>query len=446
MTNAENRPVELIQTDALKQADRNPRIHSKKQVSQLARSITRFGFTSPILIDDENRILAGHGRLAAALQLGLSGVPCIRLSSLSLAERRAYLIADNKLALNAQWDQEVLALELGELMELEFEVDLTGFEQAEIDAILVDASEASVESSGPEDDFPSPSSATKSVTQRHDRWILGRHVLSCGDATDPSCLDSLMDGAIADMVFTDPPYNVRIDGNVSGRGNHREFVQASGEMGRTEFTEFLTASLQNAGRACRSGAVVFVCMDWRHMEELLAAGYAVFTDLMNLCVWAKTNGGMGTFYRSQHELIFVWKVGDAPHTNNFGLGDKGRYRTNVWSYPGVNTFKAGRSEELAMHPTVKPVALVADAIRDVSNRGNMVLDLFGGSGTTLIAAEKTGRHARLLELDPVYCDVIIRRWETLTGKRAVHAESGLDFETLAAERGLHNAPAAEIGA
>jgi DNA modification methylase len=205
-------------------------------------------------------------------------------------------------------------------------------------------------------------------------------------------------------------------------------------MSRAEFTEFLKVSFQNVERACRGGAIVFVCMDWRHLEELLSAGYAVFTHLMNLCVWAKTNGGMGTFYRSQHELIFVWKVGDEPHTNNFGLGDGGRYRTNVWNYAGANAFKAEREEELAMHPTVKPVALVADAIRDVSHRGQSVLDVFGGSGTTLIAAEKTGRVARLMELDPAYCDVIIRRWEKLTGKRAILSSSGADFETVEAER------------
>ncbi len=430
----ENTNIELIKIEQLKPADRNPRVHSKRQITQLVRSMKRFGFTNPLLIDDQSQIIAGHGRLAAAKELGLKVVPCIRLSALNAAERRAYLIADNKLALNASWDLEALALEFGELLEMDFEVDLTGFEQPEVDKVLYDVAQASTAPDAPEDACPPRPAPAEVVTRTGDLWILGRHALLCDDAKDPAAMSALMGDAKADMVFTDPPYNVRIKGNVSGHGWHREFAEASGEMSRAEFTEFLTLSFQNFERVCRGGAIVYVCMDWRHLEELLSAGYAVFTHLMNLCVWAKTNGGMGTFYRSQHELIFVWKVGDSPHTNNFGLGDGGRYRTNVWTYAGVNTFKAEREEELAMHPTVKPVALVADAIRDVSHRGQSVLDVFGGSGTTLIAAEKTGRVARLMELDPAYCDVIIRRWEKLTGKRATLAPSEEDFETVQAAR------------
>jgi DNA modification methylase len=245
-----------------------------------------------------------------------------------------------------------------------------------------------------------------------------------------------MNGARADLVFTDPPYNVAINCNVCGLGSvkHREFAFASGEMSQPQFTAFLTETLCNISRVMRDGAIAFVCMDWRHMGELLAAGGAAFTELKNLVVWNKSNGGMGAFYRSKHELIFVFKHGDAPHTNTFGLGDTGRYRTNVWDYAGISSIGASRAEELAMHPTVKPVALIADAIRDCSRRGEIVLDGFGGSGSTLIAAEKTGRYSRLIEYDPLYCDTIIRRWQLFTGKRASLAESGERFEDVASAR------------
>ena len=227
-----------------------------------------------------------------------------------------------------------------------------------------------------------------------------------------------------------------IDGNVCGLGavKHREFAFASGEMSQTQFTGFLSDTLGNIGRVMRDGAIAFVCMDWRHMGELLAAGELAFTVLKNLVVWNKTNGGMGAFYRSKHELIFVFKQGTASHTNTFGLGETGRYRTNVWDYAGISSIGANRAEELAMHPTVKPVALIADAIRDCSRRGEIVLDGFGGSGSTLIAAEKTGRCSRLIEYDPLYCDTIIRRWQLFTGKQASLAESGEWFEDVASAR------------
>jgi DNA modification methylase len=353
---------------------------------------------------------------------------------MSAADRRAYVIADNKLALNAGWDMEILAIELQGLMELGFEIELTGFELAEIDFVLTSADQSSPDVVQPEDHHPEPNA--QPVTRQGDLWTLGRHAVLCGDAKDEAGLLRLMDGLKADMVFTDPPYNVPIDGHVSGLGrtHHREFVEASGEMTPAEFMAFLSQSLAAAAGVCRDGAIAYVCMDWRHLGEVLEAGHAVFSELKNICVWAKTNGGMGTFYRSQHEMVLVWKVGSASHTNTFGLGDKGRYRTNIWSYAGVNTFKSDRMAEIASHPTVKPVSLVSDAIRDVSNRGQTVLDVFGGSGTTLIAAEKTGRRARLIEIDPIYCDVIIRRWEKLTGKQATLTGNGETFEMVKAAR------------
>ena len=367
--------------------------------------------------------------------LGMTNVPTLALSHLSETERRAYVLADNKLALNAGWDREMLAIELQGLIDLDFDVELTGFSLAEVDFALDAAADADPEAGdAPEDHVPLIEG--RAVTRSGEIWELGRHRLLCGDAREADDLARLMGNERADLVFTDPPYNVAIDGHVCGLGEvrHREFAMASGEMSQSEFTAFLAVTLGNVANVMRDGAIAFVCMDWRHMGELLDAGGRAFTELKNLIVWNKTNGGMGAFYRSKHELIFAFKAGTAPHTNSFGLGETGRYRTNVWDYAGISSISATRSEELAMHPTVKPVALIADAIRDCSRRGEIVLDVFGGSGSTLIAAEKTGREARLIEFDPLYCDTIVRRWEALTGKRARLAGNGAAFEDVADAR------------
>lgn len=414
---------------------RNARTHSKKQVRQIADSISRFGFNNPVLISDDDEIIAGHGRVEAAKLLNLDTVPTLRLSHLSAEDRRAYVLADNKLALNAGWDQEVLAIELQALIDLDFDVTLTGFSLAEVDLTL-DAVRDGSPDAPPAVEDEIPQVGPVAVTRAGDVWKLGRHKLICGDARKAGDYDKLLDGEVVDLIFTDPPYNVPIDGHVcgSGRIRHREFAMGVGEMSQTAFTAFLTEALKPMAQRCRDGAIAFVCMDWRHMRELLDAGAAVFDELKNLCVWNKTNGGMGAFYRSKHELVFVYKVGSAAHINSFGLGDTGRYRTNVWDYAGISSLGAGRTEALEMHPTVKPTALIADAIRDCSRRGDIVLDGFGGSGTTLIAAETCGRSARLIEFDPHYCDVIIRRFEKLTGKQATLAEDGRTFEDVADAR------------
>ena len=414
---------------------RNPRTHSKKQIRQIAESITRFGFTNPVLISDDDELIAGHGRVAAAKLLGMTSVPTLRLSHLSEAERRASVIADNKLALNAGWDQEILAIEFQALIDLDFDVAITGFSMAEIDITLDSARDSDNEGPpGPEDEIPAM--ADVAVSRTGDVWILGRHRLICGDARNGDDYAKLLQGERVDLVFTDPPYNVPIDGHVcgSGRIRHREFAMGVGEMSVDAFTGFLQETLGEMAKVCRDGAIAFVCMDWRHMGELVAAGEAVFSELKNVCVWNKTNGGMGTFYRSKHEMVFVFKAGTATHTNNFGLGDGGRYRTNVWDYPGISSMGASRDQALAMHPTVKPTALVADAIRDCSKRGDIVLDGFGGSGTTLIAAEKCGRTARIIEFDPLYCDTIVRRYERLTGKAGILESGGGEFEDVEAHR------------
>ncbi|MCU0732928.1 MAG: site-specific DNA-methyltransferase, partial [Hyphomonas sp.] len=377
----------------------NARTHSPKQVRQIADSIRRFGFVNPVLIDAEGEIIAGHGRVLAADLLGLPDVPVLTVTHLTPAEKRAYILADNRLAEKAGWDKEILAIELQALIDFDFEVELVGFELAEIDLIL-DEDLARRSQTEPEAvDLVPPAAPGPPITQAGDLWQLGAHRLICGDARDPEALSRLLGGEEVDLIFTDPPYNVAIDGHVGGLGKvkHREFAFASGEMSPTEFTTFLREALAPAAERCREGAIAYVCMDWRHMREMLAAGGAVFHELKNLCVWNKTNGGMGSFYRSKHELVFVWKTRPGRHVNSFGLGDTGRYRTNVWDYAGVNTFGSTRDDDLAMHPTVKPVALVGDAIRDCSRRGDIVLDLFGGSGSTLIAADQAGRQSRLIE-------------------------------------------------
>src|SRR5215472_5568583 len=439
--------IEPMPVAGLRTHPGNPRTHSKKQVRQIADSIRRFGFTNPVLIGDDGSIIAGHGRVEAAKLIGLDSVPTVRLAHLNAAQRRAYVLADNKLALNAGWDRELLAIELQGLVDIDFDVELTGFSSTEIDLVLDEAGEGSPnDPTDVEDEIPlSTNDPATAITRTGDVWCLGRHRLICGDARDRVVFDLVMGRERADLIFTDPPYNVPIDGHVTGLGRirHREFAMGVGEMSAEAFTSFLRLTLGHAAALARNGSIAFVCMDWRHMGELLKAGQAVFFELKNLCVWNKTNGGMGTFYRNKHELVFMFKIGTAAHTNTFGLGDSGRYRTNVWDYAGINTLRAGRSDDLAMHPTVKPVALVAKAIKDCSRRGEIVLDPFGGSGTTLIAAEKTGRLARLIEFDPAYCDTILRRYERVTGKQATCAASGMSFEEIAQERAAALAAAEE---
>ncbi len=408
---------------ALKPWANNARTHSKKQLRQIADSIELFGFTNPVLIDKDNVILAGHGRVEAAKQLNMDTVPCLRQDQMSDEQKRAYVLADNKLAENAGWDEELLAIELGALheLDLDFSLDITGFSIAEVDNLIEGTS---VEEANDPADDQLPDADVQSRCKSGDLWQLGKHRLICGDSLDPQTIRRLMDGEQAQMVFTDPPYNVPIEGHVgnSGKIKHREFAMASGEMSKGEFTTFLQKAFANMADNSLDGSIHYICMDWRHMQEVMDAGNKIYDEFKNLIVWVKDNGGMGTFYRSRHEMIFAFKKGTAPHINTFELGQHGRYRTNVWEYKGVNTMRAGRMEELALHPTVKPVQMIADAIKDVSGRGDIVLDLFGGSGSTLIAAHKTGRRGYLCELDPIYCDRIIARWEAFAHDEAVKIE------------------------
>jgi DNA modification methylase len=430
--------IKYVSPDDLRPYAGNARTHSKKQVRQIADSIQRFGFTNPVIVSVDREVIAGHGRLAAARLLSLASVPIVVLADMTEADRRAYVIADNKLAELAGWDRDTLAIELQFLQDVQFDdIEVTGFSLGEIDIILDEASEKSPQEPGPEDEIPAKS-PHNIVSRAGDLWFLGTHRLLCGDARDPSAYQRLLEGQMANVVLTDPPFNVPIDGHVSGLGKvkHQEFAMASGEMSEREFTGFLSSFLGCAKVCCKDGAIMFVFMDWRHLTELTTAGRDNDLDLKNLVVWTKDNAGMGSFYRSKHELCFVFKNGGASHTNTFELGQHGRYRTNVWEYAGVNTFRNGRLDELAMHPTVKPVAMIADAIRDVTRRAEIVLDPFSGSGTTVIAAEKTGRHARVIEYDPGYCDVIVRRWQKYTGKNATLDRSNRTFEDIEGERAL----------
>ena len=423
-----------LPVSSLRPYSRNARTHSPKQIAQIAASIRTFGFNNPVLVDKDEAIIAGHGRVAAAKSLGLETVPVIRLEHMSEAEKRAYILADNKLAEKAGWDAEILAIELQNLfdLDLDFDLTITGFEMPEID-VLISGLDSKPAKPDPADAVPDVAGAA--VTRLGDIWQIGPHRLICGDALRHETYTRLMDGARAQMVFTDPPYNVRIDGHVSGLGKvqHRGFAMASGEMSVSEFTAFLQSVFDNLAQASTDGSIHFVAMDWRHMAEVLEAGRNTYSELKNLCVWSKTNGGMGSLYRSQHELFFVFKSGTAPHINNVELGKHGRYRTNVWSYAGANTFSATRDDDLAMHPTVKPVALVADAILDCSTRKGIVLDAFAGSGTTLVAAHKTGRRGYGIELDPIYCDVILRRLTKITGLAPSHVLTGRTFAEIEKE-------------
>ena len=419
----QNPNLENISPHALVPYTNNARTHSDKQVTQIANSIKRFGFLNPVLIDHDNNIMAGHGRVKAAQNLGLDKVPVRRVSHLSDDEKRAYILADNKLAEKAGWDRDILKIELEHLLMVndDISIDVTGLEMPEIDMIIL--GQANDHSKADDEFLPVVEEMT--VSQDGDLWILGNHKIYCGNALDENAYQTLMGDDRAQMVFTDPPYNVPIDGHVCGNGStrHDEFAMASGEMTSEEFTAFLKSSFQNLAKFSESGALHYLCMDWRHIRELQRAGDAVYTEVKNLCVWNKNNGGMGSLYRSKHELVFVYKHGEAAHINNIELGKNGRYRTNVWDYAGVS----GKPGLLKMHPTVKPADMIADAMLDCTRHGDIVLDCFGGSGSTIIAAQRVHRHARLIELDPKYVDVTIRRWQEETGEQAVHAVSGHTF-------------------
>jgi len=434
-----NYSIEYVPPQSLRPYAGNARTHSRRQLRALEASIRRFGYTQPALVSKDGEIIAGHGRVEAAKNIGLDEIPIVRIEHLNETDRRAYVIADNKIAEMAGWDKEILAIELQNLIEVGFDLEIVGFDAPEVDLLFEGLSESKCDSSA-EDISPQPTYEGPSVTRPGDIWLLGpksdpRHKLICADARETRTFLSLLGPERAAVLLTDPPYNVRIRG-VSGKGRiqHREFAMASGEMSEDQFTEFLQQFLKASLPALSAGALAYVFMDWRHAFELMNAARQLKLNLVNLCVWNKSNGGMGSLYRSKHELVFIFGRGKQSHLNNVELGKHGRNRTNVWDYRGGSAFHSGRGSEPEMHPTVKPVSMLADAIRDVTKAGEIVLDPFSGSGSTIIAAEKTSRLARAIEIDGQYCDVAVRRWEKWTGKSAYLAETRETFEAVAERR------------
>ncbi|EAQ96141.1 site-specific DNA-methyltransferase [Congregibacter litoralis] len=410
--------------------DAHPRKHPEKQLKKLTQAISASGIVMPLVIDGEGTVFAGAARLEALKRLGITTAPVLLVEHLCEAELRAYALADNRIAEDGDWDEALLKVELTYLIESDVDIDLevTGFGGAEIDNLLI------IENIPPEPAEPALAPEEIVISQPGDVWLAGSHRVMCGSSLCPEQIAVLMSGATATLHISDPPYNVPTQGHISvgDDAGHGDFAMAAGEMTPEEFTDFLRQSLLGLSSVCGNGSLHYIFMDWRHIRELLEAVDTVYAHLINLCVWAKTNGGMGSFYRSQHELIAVAKKGSEPHINNVQLGANGRYRTNVWRYAGMNTFSVDREETLAVHPTVKPTAMIIDAILDASNLGDIVLDGFLGSGTTLLAAEQTGRVCRGMELDPRYADVAIRRWEALTGNHAIHEASGKTFSEVSA--------------
>ena len=427
-------PVEQSPIELLKPYPGNARTHDKRQLHKIKQSLETFGWMNPILAQGDGTIIAGHGRWMAAKELGYATCPVIRFEHLSQDQFRAYRLADNRLAELSGWDEETLAIELQHLssINLDFNIETIGWDHAEIDLML--DPETKKDNDPADDDGLLPQ--TEAITRLGDLWKLGEHRVLCGSALEGEAFDLLLDGKKAAMAFVDSPYNVPIDGHVGGLGKtkHREFAMATGEMTDGEFQEFLAANAKLLSANCADGAIIMMCMDWRGLLNLQLAIREAGLSLLNLAVWAKKSGGMGSLYRSQHELVLITKNGKGKHINNVELGKHGRYRTNVWSYAGVNSFGKNRMEQLKSHPTPKPIAMVADAIRDVSHRGQIVLDSFLGSGTTLLAAERTGRIGYGMDLDPIYVDLTIRRWEKMTNQHAVLASTAQTLAEVSEER------------
>lgn len=437
--------VEMIPVIDLKPFGRKSRVHSEQQLSLIMGSFTAFGLMNPLIIDEAGKVLAGNGRCEAAKRLGIAMLPAVRVNYLSADEKRAYVIADNRIAEKAGWDTAALAEEFEYLstVEFDFELDTLGFSITEID-LLIDG-EVNADADDPADAVPELTGTPTTVAG--DIWLLGKHRLLCGSALNADSYSSLLGDQKARMVLTDPPYNVPINGFVGGLGKtqHREFAMASGEMSEQQFAQFLATALGHMQLALIDGGLLYSFMDFRHVGDLLQVGKSLGLTLHNLCVWDKMSGGMGSHYRGQHEFCPIFKNGTAPHLNTVELGKHGRYRTNVWAHRGMSSFGRGRDEALASHPTVKPVGLLVDAIKDCTRRGDLVIDPFLGSGSTLIAAQKCGRTCSGIELDPAYCDTVVRRWQDLTGREAIHAESGLTMKEITALRVAQMSEVAKIG-
>lgn len=419
--------IEFKSLDELKPSSRNARKHSKKQKQKIANSIRIFGFNCPILIDNNCVIVSGHGRYEAAKSLKLDQVPTICLGHLTEAEIRAFAIADNKLALESEWDYEILKLEIGDLANLEFDLDATAFETPDIDKLLFSTE---IEEKPKEDKMDKLHDESKipSVFKPGDLYRVGSHYVYCGNSLDSKSYEILLRGQKANMSVCDYPYNCHVNGFICESGKHPEFAMASGEMSDAEFINFLKKAMMQVVANSNDGSIHYGFMDWRNAKNFLDAADGVYTELKNICIWDKETGGMGSLYRSQHEFVFVHKNGTAPHINNVELGKHGRYRTNCWKYPGVRASNQQSLHDLNLHPTVKPVSLVIDALLDCSRPNDIILDAFAGSGTTLLAAERTKRRAYVIELDPHYCDVILYRYMQHFKKGDIELISSMNAE------------------
>ena len=432
---AKRRMTRLFPIEQLTPDPGNARRHSGAQIRKIARAIELFGFNAVLVVDAQFKIVVGHARYEALKLLGETHAQVIVLDDLTPDQIKAYAIADNRLSELSSWDEEALARSLKELsdIDLNFEIEATGFDTPEI-ATRIQSLDGDDDGLDLADDFDR--ATDPAVTQPGQMWRAGEHTIAQGDARDPLILSRLVDGEEIAASFADPPYNVPINGHASGLGRvkHRDFAMAVGEMSKADFTAFLTTFLVNARNRARKGAIFYVCMDWRHVDELSASAAAAECEVINICVYVKSSAGMGAFYRSQHELVFVLKVAGASHVNNVQLGRFGRNRTNAWHYPSAGrSLRRGKRRALELHPTPKPVRMVADAILDCTNPGDLVLDPFLGAGATLLACEKTGRRCRAIEIDPIYIDTAIERWQRMTGRQAVDL-TGRSFNAIRADR------------
>jgi DNA modification methylase len=420
--------IDNYSIDALNLHVRKLRRSDPAHIREIANSINALGFNVPLLIGKDNIVVDGDSRLEAAKLLGLSSVPCIRVDHLNETEQRLLRLAVNRLGEKGVWDVGELEAEFKELIVSDAPIEISGFGSDEIDQVLIGESEDGYEAG---DLVPMPGAT--SIARVNDLFLLGSHFLICGDATDPAVVSRLMRTDVARMVLTDEPFNVAIGGNVTG-GDHREFVMASGEMTDSQFLDFNRKWINAALPHLVDGGILGTFIDWRGLPIVHSGATTLGLTPLNLVVWAKTNAGMGSLYRSQHELLPLFKNGSASHVNNISLGKRGRHRTNLWTYPGASSLGSDARKGLQDHPTVKPTAMLQDALIDLTNRGEIVLDPFLGSGSTLIAAENTGRVCCGIELDPLYVDVIIRRYEAETGIAAILSDSGETFEKVAARR------------
>jgi DNA modification methylase len=431
--NLNSRVVQRVSIDCLWLPALPVQTHPKKQVEKAKKFLAAFDQIPTVLAAPNGEILYWEEIWLALKANGATEVDVVIVNDKSPEELKAIRLALHRIPLDAKWDDENVRLVLEELASADFDLDLTGFDAPEIDNYLnLDLPKANVEETGTD----IPPVGTNPVSTPGSIWGLGKHRIGCGSATDLAFVLRVLNGQTAAACFVDPPYNIKVDGFISGKGRHRhrEFVQGAGELSDDKYFSLLRNSLSVLKACCSSAALIYVCIDWRHVMEMTVAGRSCGMPLYQIVTWVKSNAGMGGIYRNQSEFICVFRAGEDTPLDNVELGRRGRNRTNVWNYPGMSSFGKERDSLRGLHPTVKPVAMIADALRDVTKRGDVVLDSFSGSGSTLMAAEETGRICCSVELDPLYVDVAIRRWQNATGKDAVLLKTGEHFNALAQSR------------